>query len=74
MSCAYVGTLDCDHVGCDGPVAVYACHTCPGGVLVLDPHQHQQDAHPQPATTAAARPRIPAPRRPTAPATSKENI
>lgn len=73
MTCEYAGELHRAGPDTDGPTAVWACHACPGGVLVLDPHQHQQTAHPQPSTTAAP-PRIPAQRAPHAPATSKETV
>lgn len=73
MTCEYAGELHRADPDAEGPAAVWACRACPGGALVLDPHEHQRVAHPQP-TTAAAHPRIPAPRAPAAPATSKENL
>lgn len=47
MTCTYAGELRCTDPDTDAPaVAVWVCHACPGGVLVLDPHDHQLHAHP----------------------------
>lgn len=52
MSCEYVGDLRPSALDAEGPVAVYACHTCPGGQLVIDPAAHDAAHHQIPAPRA----------------------
>lgn len=47
MSCELAGHLTRRDQPDEGPVAVWVCHLCPGGVLVLDPHAHDAAAHPR---------------------------
>lgn len=44
-TCEFAGYLNRPYSD-EHPVAVYVCHACPGGVLVLDAEDHEDSAHP----------------------------
>lgn len=64
MSCEYAGQLARPDAPDEGPTSVWVCRSCPGGVLVTDPHHHDQAVHraPAPSTATALPSEIPTPR------------